>query len=50
MSMKAKVETVEERSSQEKGIAAESAMTRLMGLAIGGIGFFIIALKLLNPY
>jgi len=50
MSMKANAETVEQRSSQEKAMAAESAMTRLMGLAIGGIGFFIVALKLLNPY
>jgi hypothetical protein len=50
ISMDVKAETMEKEPSREKGLADESALTRVMGLAIGGIGFFLIALKLLNPY
>ncbi len=44
------VVAIEKESSREKGFAEESVLTRLMTLAIGGIGFFLIALKLLDPY
>ncbi len=44
------VVTIEKGSSRGKDFVEESALTRLMGLAIGGIGFFLIALKLLDPY
>jgi hypothetical protein len=48
--MNAKVGMREKESVQRTGFVEESGMTRLMGLAIGGIGFFLVALKLLNPY
>ena len=40
----------ETKGYEEDGPEAEYAIARLMSYAIGGIGFFLIFLKLMEPF